>query len=226
MFETRLKKKKRVCIRTYSRNISHTHTNTPFLYLLWNKLSHLVRGPTFEQEASKQSRKNSATQWYIVVFGCRYSNRAWDLPRCRLCLTLYTFHLKSERWDVSMCHAWNWMHAFFSFWWTWWNVTLCQLLCPSKTLWNLHIFPHWLSSLIWRRKSPVCLLCKRIICRSASICFWYRFKYLFLLLVFPIIAVPIWSFRQRSLSMFDGAKMGVTYAVFLPPSLFPLSSLP
>lgn len=114
MFETRLKKK-RVWIRTYSRNISHTHTNTPFLYLLWNKLSHLVRGPTFEQEASKQSRKNRARQWYIVVFGCRYSNRAWDLLRCRFCLTLYTFHLKSERWDVSMCQAWNWMHACFHF---------------------------------------------------------------------------------------------------------------
>lgn len=127
-------------IRTSTRNISHRHTNTPFRYLLWSKLSHLVRGQTFEQEASKQSSKNSLTQWYIVVFGGRYSNGAWDPHQCPFCHTRYTFHLKSESWDARCASvpdveqdAWLFLvdmikHYTYS----------CYV--PAKTLWNLHIF--------------------------------------------------------------------------------------
>lgn len=91
----------------------HMHTNTPFRCLLWSKLSHLVKGQKFEQEASRQSRKNSLTQWYIVVFGGRFYNGVWDLWQCPFCLAYYSFHLKAESWDVRARQMWNRMRDFF-----------------------------------------------------------------------------------------------------------------
>lgn len=72
-----------------------------------------LKGQKFEQEASKQSSKNSVTQWYIVVFGGRCCCSTWDLQQCPFCLTRYTFLLKSETWDVRVCQMWNWMRDFF-----------------------------------------------------------------------------------------------------------------
>lgn len=115
--EVKQKKKRQTC--THTRHISHTHTNTPFRYLLWSELSHLrkkKKGQKFEQEAWKQSSNNSPTQWYIVVFGGRYWNGTWDLQPCPFCLTCCTFHLKSESWDfesVPDVRQDAWLFSFF-----------------------------------------------------------------------------------------------------------------
>lgn len=67
-------------------NISHRHSITPFRHLLRSKLSHLVRGPKLEQEASKQSSENKAdTMTHCALFlGGR--EKAWDQQRSPFCL--------------------------------------------------------------------------------------------------------------------------------------------
>lgn len=188
-------------IGTSTRNISHRHTNTPFRYLLWSKLSHLVRGQTFEQEASKQSSKNSLTQWYIVVFGGRYSNGAWDPHQCPFChthTTLFTSQ-KVEMRDVRVCQMWNRMRDCF--WWTWSNITLTAAMSQPRHC-EIYIF-FTLTSFSYFKiiKTPACLLCVYNICRTAAICFWF-FDF------FPSLwSLPIWSLSLQSFSMFVWAKM-------------------
>lgn len=141
-------KQKNADLRVHPPHFTHTHTNTPFRYLLWSELSHLrkrkkkKKGQKFEQEAWKQSSNNSLTQWYIVVFGGRYWNGAWDLQPCPFCLTCCTFHLKSEGWDFKSVpdvkqDAWLF---FFILEDVMKHYTLPAAVTPSKTLRNVHSF--------------------------------------------------------------------------------------
>lgn len=92
-----------MCGHAQSPHFTHTYINTPFRYLLWSKLSHLVKQQKFEQEASKQRSKNSQTQWYIVVF-CVHVVICVTVLSCvsnaLSVLHVTLFHLKSESWDV------------------------------------------------------------------------------------------------------------------------------
>lgn len=209
--EVKQKKKRQTC--THTRHISHTHTNTPFRYLLWSELSHLrkkKKGQKFEQEAWKQSSNNSPTQWYIVVFGGRYWNGTWDLQPCPFCLTCCTFHLKSESWDFESVPDVRQDAWLFSFFFILEDVmkhyTLPAAVTPSKTLWNVHSF-----------FAPTCVQHEKALLasftdsfsRAASICFIERFNLDFFvsLLAFTIPPYLIFSlFIQLSVSMFDWAE--------------------
>lgn len=70
---------------THTHTCHISHTNTPFRYLSWSKLSHL--GHKFKQEASKQSGVKKKTAWHNDALLCSeageaFINSTWEQQRC------------------------------------------------------------------------------------------------------------------------------------------------
>lgn len=88
-------------MHTHLPHFTHRHTNTPFRYLLWSKLSHLVKGQKFEQEVWAPN-KAVKTVWQPGYTG--------DLQQCpfsfflRIALFLIEVRkLKCEMWACTRC---------------------------------------------------------------------------------------------------------------------------
>lgn len=111
---------------TYTRNITHKQSITPFRHLLRSKLSHLVRGPKLEQEAPKQRSENKADTMTHCALCSGGSEKAWDQQRC-----LFFYSPKVERSPYLSC----WLPCLISwFWLTPANLLYMCAICSTASL--------------------------------------------------------------------------------------------
>lgn len=210
--EVKQKKKRQTC--THTRHISHTHTNTPFRYLLWSELSHLRKKKRTEVRAG--SLKTKQQQQPDTMIHCRVRGQILERHMGSAAMPFlshmlhFSFEVGKLRFrECARCETG--CVTFFFFFFILEDVmkhyTLPAAVTPSKTLWNVHSF-----------FAPTCVQHEKALLasftdsfsRAASICFIERFNLDFFfvsLLAFTIPPYLIFSlFIQLSVSMFDWAE--------------------
>lgn len=118
--EVKQKKKRQTC--THTRHISHTHTNTPFRYLLWSELSHLRKKKKDRSSSRKPENKAATTARHNDTLSCSGADIGTAHGICSRALSVshVALFIWSRKVEISrVCQMWDRMRdffLFFSFW--------------------------------------------------------------------------------------------------------------